>query len=162
RAAWWRSSKPPRIRSRELAFVSRGRLGAIAALIALALLIALFGVLLTEPRDPAALPSPLIGKPLAPFALPGLPDRPKPVAADGLSLADLTQGHVTVVNLFASWCAECRLETGALEALGRRSDITLAGIAYKDAPKATAGFLAELGDPYARIGLDQSGRTAID
>jgi cytochrome c biogenesis protein CcmG/thiol:disulfide interchange protein DsbE len=142
--------------------MSRSRKGAIAALIGLALLLALFGSLLMRPRDPAALPSALIGKPLASFALPPVDGRTKPVAVDGLALADLTQGRVTVVNVFASWCSECRLETQQLEALGRRSDIQLAGIAYKDEPKATTAFLAELGDPFARIGLDRSGRTAID
>jgi len=142
--------------------MSRARLGGLAVLAGLALVIAVFGALLMQPRDPAALPSPLIGKPLEPFTLPPVEGRPKPIANDGLSLADLTRGRVTVVNVFASWCSECRLETEQLEALSRRSDIQLSGIAYKDAPVATAAFLADLGDPFGRIGLDRTGRTAID
>ena len=138
------------------------RAGAYAALIGLGLLIALFGYLLASRHNPAEVPSALIGKPLEPFALPPVEGRAKSLPQDGLSLADLSQGRVTVVNVFASWCVECRLETEHLQALGRRSDIRLAGIAYKDDPKAAAGFLEELGDPFSRIGLDRTGRTAID
>ena len=36
------------------------------------------------------------------------------------------------------------------------------GINYKDQPRQALGFLAELGDPFARIGADASGRTGID
>lgn len=138
------------------------RYGAYAALAVLAMMLALFGYLLASRHDPAAVPSALIGKPLAPFVLPPLEARAKPVAADGLSLADLTGGEVTVVNVFASWCIECRLETKQLDALGRRADIRLAGIAYKDKPEAAALFLQELGDPFGRVGQDPTGRTAID
>jgi cytochrome c biogenesis protein CcmG/thiol:disulfide interchange protein DsbE len=38
----------------------------------------------------------------------------------------------------------------------------LYGIAYKDKPADAARFLDQLGDPYARIGLDEAGRTGID
>ena len=138
------------------------RSGAYAALIGLALLLALFGFVLVKHPNPSLVPSALIGKPLAAFALPPVEGRGKQVAPDGLALADLTQGRVTVVNVFASWCVECRQETAQLEALGHRTDILLAGIAYKDDPKNAVAFLAELGDPYARIGLDRTGRTAID
>jgi cytochrome c biogenesis protein CcmG, thiol:disulfide interchange protein DsbE len=138
------------------------RRGAYAALIGLALLIGLFGYVVLRNQNPAEVPSAMIGKPLEAFALPPVDGRTKAVTADGLALADLTRGRVTVVNVFASWCVECRLETGPLEVLARRKDIDLAGIAYKDDPMAAAGFLAELGDPFGRIGLDRAGRTAID
>jgi cytochrome c biogenesis protein CcmG/thiol:disulfide interchange protein DsbE len=40
--------------------------------------------------------------------------------------------------------------------------IPLFGIAYKDKQDATADFLGRYGNPYARIGRDEPGRTAID
>jgi cytochrome c biogenesis protein CcmG/thiol:disulfide interchange protein DsbE len=36
------------------------------------------------------------------------------------------------------------------------------GLNYKDKTDDARRFLAELGDPYRRIGVDASGRTAID
>jgi cytochrome c biogenesis protein CcmG/thiol:disulfide interchange protein DsbE len=42
------------------------------------------------------------------------------------------------------------------------ASVRLFGLAYKDAPADVRGFLAEAGDPFARIGADRSGRVAID
>ena len=36
------------------------------------------------------------------------------------------------------------------------------GINYKDDPAKALAFLAELGNPYAAVGADASGRTALD
>ncbi len=47
-------------------------------------------------------------------------------------------------------------------AVARLPGVTLDGIAYKDRPEDSRRFLARLGDPYARIGVDRSGMTAID
>ena len=85
----------------------------------------------------------------------------------GLSNADLKQGHVTLVNVFASWCIPCREEAPVLLALSKDKDLAaegvrLTGIAYKDAPANARQFLAEGGNPYAAIGADRSGRTGID
>ena len=38
----------------------------------------------------------------------------------------------------------------------------LVGLNWKDKPEAARAFLAELGDPYERIGSDPSGRAGID
>lgn len=108
-------------------------------------------------RDPSALPSALIGKPVPDFALPGL-DAETP----GLASADLRSGRVTVVNVFASWCAPCRVEHPMLTALARVPGITLVGIAYKDKVEATKAFLDELGNPFTLIGADTTGRVGID
>ncbi len=114
--------------------------------------------------DASRLPSALIGREVPHFDLPaveGLKDRP------GLSDADLRQGHVTVVNIFASWCVPCQQENPQLLALSQnpalqKDGVQLVGIAYKDKPENTRRFLGEAGDPYARIGADVSGLTGID
>ncbi len=36
------------------------------------------------------------------------------------------------------------------------------GINYKDDPAKARAFLAGLGDPYAKIGADETGRTGLD
>lgn len=113
--------------------------------------------------DPSRLPSALIGKPVPEFSLPpveGLLAGGAPVP--GFAAADLAQGQPTVVNVFASWCAECQVEHPLLMALSREPGVRLFGIDYKDDPASARRFLGRHGNPYARVGADPSGRTAID
>jgi cytochrome c biogenesis protein CcmG/thiol:disulfide interchange protein DsbE len=114
--------------------------------------------------DASRLPSALIGKDVPVFSLPpveGLTDRA------GFSNTDLHQGHVTVVNVFASWCVPCHQEHALLMQLAgdkalNDAGVQIVGIAYKDEPDNIRRFLGQAGDPYKMIGADRSGRTAID
>jgi cytochrome c biogenesis protein CcmG/thiol:disulfide interchange protein DsbE len=114
--------------------------------------------------DASRIPSALIGHQVPVFSLnpvDGLGDRP------GFADSDLRQGHVTLVNIFASWCVPCRDEHKLLVGLSRdpalaAQGVQIFGIAYKDAPENTKSFLVQGEDPYARIGADRSGRTGID
>ena len=116
--------------------------------------------------DPSRVPSALIGRPVPDFALPPLPDLAT-AGPPGLSSADLRTGHVTLLNVFASWCAECHDEHDALMALAadadlRRRGVTLAGVVYKDDPANARRYLGAKGNPFARVGTDASGRAGID
>lgn len=137
---------PPSRSRRGLAFIP------VAAFLALA---ALFLVRLGA-GDASRIPSVLIGKAVPQFTLPELEGQNVP----GLSDADLRSGEVTVVNVFASWCVPCREEHPVMMQLAERG-VRVFGIAYKDEPQKTRGFL-EAGNPYSRIGVDRSGRVAID
>jgi cytochrome c biogenesis protein CcmG, thiol:disulfide interchange protein DsbE len=105
--------------------------------------------------DSNVLPSALIDQPAPTFALPPLPGEER-----GFSSADLT-GQVSLVNVFASWCAPCRLEHPVLNALAQSKRVPIYGIDYKDKPDVALAWIAELGNPYARIGADD-GRVGID
>jgi cytochrome c biogenesis protein CcmG, thiol:disulfide interchange protein DsbE len=114
--------------------------------------------------DASRLPSALLGRPAPPFTLApvqGLAGVP------GLSDDDLRQGHVSLINVFASWCGPCHQEHAALMALARdgalkEKGVRLYGLSYKDEPANAVKFLTDDGNPYAAVGADLTGRTAID
>ncbi len=136
---------------------SRSRLLFLVPLAIFVALAAIFLIRLETVGNPEAIPSALVGKPAPEFDLPPLAGMDRP----GLATADL-KGPVTVVNVFASWCGPCRLEHPQLIELAKDDRIRLVGINYKDVTANAVAFLDELGDPYAAIGVDSTGRTAID
>ncbi|HLI19764.1 MAG TPA: DsbE family thiol:disulfide interchange protein [Stellaceae bacterium] len=124
--------------------------------VAMFVAVAVYFLLALNPnRDPTLVPSALIDKPAPVFDLGGLD------GGKGLALAGF-KGQVAIVNFFASWCEPCRDEHPLLMGLEKKIGVPLYGIAYKDKPADTEHFLKELGDPYDAIGVDESGRTAID
>ncbi|MES2905967.1 MAG: DsbE family thiol:disulfide interchange protein [Pseudomonadota bacterium] len=111
--------------------------------------------------DPAILPSALIGKIIPDFTLPALPKSNLP----GFSSTDLKQNRMTLVNVWASWCGPCRAEHPVLMMLAeqaKKGEFEVFGMNYKDRPQAALDFIADQGNPYSRIGMDDSGRTGID
>ena len=147
---------------------SKPKLSAIR-LLALASPLLIFGALaavfffqLTSGKDTSELPSALIGKPVPNFdleALDGLRAGGQPIA--GLKSADLL-GKVSLVNIFASWCAPCRAEHPVLIDLAKDKRLNVVGINYKDQGENARRFLGTLGNPYSRVGVDPKGRTAIE
>lgn len=129
-------------------------------LLVAALLILLFAAL--RSGDTSRLPSALVGKTVPDFDLPAIPR----VLGDygpstGLSSAALKTGRVSILNVWASWCAPCVAEHPQLIDLGSLG-IPLYGINYKDTPEAARRFLARHGNPFRAIGADEKGFTAID
>lgn len=70
-------------------------------------------------------------------------------------------GRPMLVNVFASWCAPCRIEHPQLMALKDRG-VAVVGVAWKDEPVLTRDFLDELGDPYSLVLVDREGRAGLD
>jgi len=106
---------------------------------------------------PSVIPSALLNRPAPRLVLPGLDAQ-----SAALTPADLAAGHVSLVNVFASWCAPCRTEAPELAALARMPGIALYGLTQKDKPAATRAFLDEVGNPFARIARDDDGRASIE
>lgn len=130
------------------------------ALLPLLIFMALAGVFLAQllsGRDASVVPSALIGQAAPPTSLPPLEGSSLP----GFDPA-MFGGKVTLVNVWASWCAPCRQEHPYLMELGKDERISVAGLNYKDKAQNALGFLSELGNPYDAIGIDGSGRAAID
>ncbi len=140
----------------------RGRRGALAVLplLVFALLAVLLFVRLFA-GDASRIPSALIGQNAPSLDLPGLD------GGAGLADADLRQGHVTLVNIFASWCQPCHAEHEYLMALAsdpalKAKGVSILGVAQKDSAENIKRFLGARGDPYAKVGLDADGRAGID
>lgn len=136
----------------------RGTAFFLLPLLFFAVLCALFLSSLLSGRDTSAVPSALIGKPMPGFDLPPLEGSGLP----GFSNRSAAEGNVTLINVWASWCAPCRAEHPYIEYLGRDERLKVFGLNYKDKPDTALSFLKELGNPYDAIGLDANGRVGID
>ena len=129
---------------------------AFLPVILFAALAGVFAFQLYAGKNSADLPSALIGKTAPQTDLP-----PLDATSIGLKSADFI-GRVTVLNVFASWCVPCREEHPVLLELAKDKRLTLAGLNYKDKPENALRFLGDMGNPYAVIGADISGRAGID
>ena len=106
---------------------------------------------------PSLVPSALLNKPAPRLVLPALDAQ-----SAAFTPADLAAGHVSVVNIFASWCAPCRTEADQLEEVAKLPGVALYGMTQKDKPAATRAFLDEVGNPFTRIARDDDGRASIE
>ena len=107
--------------------------------------------------DPRQIPSPLLGKPAAPFTL-------TTFDGDQVSL-DALRGHVVVVNFWASWCfPACYEEAPALarawEAYKDRG-VTMIGVNIQDKEEPARKFLAQFGHTFPNA-PDPVGRVSVD
>ncbi|MEQ1951660.1 DsbE family thiol:disulfide interchange protein [Mesorhizobium sp. CN2-181] len=132
----------------------------LIVLLPLAIFLALAAIFLSQllsGREIGTVPSALIGAAAPQTNLPSI---------EGLGLPGLDSsafaGKVTLVNVWASWCAPCRQEHPVLMALAQDKRFQIAGLNYKDEPENARRFLGDLGNPFALVGADQKGRTAID
>lgn len=123
----------------------------------LALVLALFAVFWVglHRQENHDIASQMVGKPLpeftAPAALHGQP---------GASTALFRDGKPRLLNVFASWCVPCVAEVPVLLRL-KAMGVEVVGIAVHDTTPALAEFLGKNGNPYSRIGLDETSRLQI-
>jgi len=107
-------------------------------------------------ENPDELPSQFVGQPAPPLALTELGEN-GPAPTD----ADLRAPGVKLVNFWASWCGPCRVEHPTLQKMAD-AGIPIFGVNYKDTDVNAQRFLDELGNPFAMIGVDGTGRTGIN
>jgi len=147
-------SEPVNPVNHDARFRLRGwHLALIATLIALFLLFykGLWG-------DPRAIPTVLIGTAAPTFA--------GPAVVDGATI-DLAQyrGKVIMLNFWASWCQECRVEHENLLALYKQfrdnPDFVLMGVNYQDKLEDARHYLDVYGSPFQQV-RDYKGTISID
>jgi cytochrome c biogenesis protein CcmG/thiol:disulfide interchange protein DsbE len=101
---------------------------------------------------PDMLPSALIDKPAPQRLLPALDAQ-----TQGFGPKELASGKVVIINVFSSTCVPCRIEAPVLNRLATQPGMTLYGLVWEDKPENARAFLAEVGNPFSRIGLDSDG-----
>jgi len=136
------------------------RLRALVPVLLFALLILVFGVTLwkisSNKLDIHEIKSPLIGKRAPTFDLPSVDDPAVRVTNTDLS------GRAYVVNVWGTWCPECRAEHSSLLQIARIGGVPVIGIDWKDERSLAQRWLRELGNPYERVAADDDGRAVID
>ena len=112
--------------------------------------------------DASRIPSALIGQMAPKTDLPPVPA----LERDGKAVPGVTNetfnGHVTLVNVWASWCVPCHDEAPLLDQLAKDKRLQLVGINYKDSPDNARRFLNRYGNPFVATGRDDNGRASID
>jgi cytochrome c biogenesis protein CcmG/thiol:disulfide interchange protein DsbE len=66
------------------------------------------------------------------------------------------------VNVWGTWCVECRAEHEVLLQIKQEARVPIIGIDWKDQNEDALTWLEQLGNPYERVGTDRDGRVAID
>lgn len=121
--------------------------------------IALAGVLFVGVRkstNKGVLTSALVGKTAPSFELPVLGD-----AGRKFSSAELA-GKPYAINVWGTWCVECRAEHEVLLAAQREGRLPIIGLNWRDNDAEAIEWLRVLGNPYSVVVVDAEGRTAID
>ena len=106
-------------------------------------------------KDPSVIASPLVGRAAPNFTLPQLDGPP-------VTLSSL-RGQVVVINFWASWCAECRVEQAALDQTWRQfqdSGVVVIGVNFEDSTGAARGYVRSENVAYPVV-EDAGSKTAL-
>ncbi len=106
-------------------------------------------------RDPSAMPSALIDRPVPSFRLPDLAE------GDRVFTEALLSGQPALLNVWATWCPSCRFEHPFLLQLAAQG-VRIVGLNYKDETTPAREWLTRLGDPYIAIIEDREGSLGLD
>ena len=107
-------------------------------------------------NDTTKLSSPLVGKEVPEFSVDRLFSNEK------MTNKDLISDKPIVLNIWSSWCIPCRAEHDVLMVLSELYDVDIYGLNYKDNEIEAKKFIEGLGNPFEKIGVDTSGRSAIN
>jgi cytochrome c biogenesis protein CcmG/thiol:disulfide interchange protein DsbE len=105
--------------------------------------------------DPSDVPSALLDRPIPEFSLPSLADPGRQVGSQDL------KGKVVLLNVWGTWCVECRHEHGFLLQLAH-AGVPIYGFNLRDERASALDWLATLGNPYVTSAFDADGTVAID
>lgn len=105
--------------------------------------------------NPNDVPSALLGKQVPTFSLPSVTN------PDAILSSETLAGQVSLVNVWGTWCVECRHEHAFLLELAR-AGVPIYGLNVRDDRAAAIDWLTRLGDPYVSSGFDPENKVAVD
>ena len=106
--------------------------------------------------NPRFVPSPMVGKPSPEFSLPSLEDPTINIGSEEM------RGQLHLMNVWGTWCVECRYEHPFLLEISKTSGVPIYGYNLKDDRQSAQRWLESLGDPYVATATDEDGHVAID
>lgn len=121
-----------------------------------ALLVVVLAIGIQRAPQKNVIQSALLGKPAPVFSLPELGS--PGVMFDSRAYA----GRWWILNVWGTWCVECRAEHDMLLEMRRAGLAPIVGLNWKDDDAEAQRWLAQLGNPYERVPVDAEGRVAID
>lgn len=108
-------------------------------------------------RNPRVPPSPLVGRPMPSFRIPGLDG--------GVVDSAALRGRILVVNFWASWCyPACYEEAPRLQRIWeayRDRGVVVVGVNIQDQEGPAREFVRRFGQTFPN-GVDRTGRVSID
>ena len=122
------------------------------------ILFVLLGILLYRGLflNPQAMPSAMIGKPLPDFELSILKSTEQRVGREDL------KGNIVLLNVWATWCIQCKYEHPYLLEIARDKRIKLYGLNFTDDRNAALHWLKEYQGPYVFSIFDEQGALGLD
>lgn len=121
-----------------------------------ALLVVVLAIGIQRAPQKNVIPSALLGRPAPAFSLPEL-------GAPGVMFdSSAYAGRWWILNVWGTWCVECRAEHDMLLEMRRSGLAPIVGLNWKDDDAEAQRWLAQLGNPYERVPVDAEGRVAID
>jgi cytochrome c biogenesis protein CcmG/thiol:disulfide interchange protein DsbE len=125
-------------------------------LVAFGLLVIVLLVGIQHSPQIGILPSPLLGRPAPSFELPVLNEPGEKVLSSQL------HGQWYVLNVWGTWCPECRAEHATLLDIQQQGGVTVVGLDWKDDDEDALKWLTVLGNPYGVVLVDHDGHTVMD
>lgn len=105
-------------------------------------------------KDTKYMPSALVGQSLPAFQLVDM-------SADKVVSNEAMPNEPYLLNFWATWCPSCSAEHAYLGELAAQG-VNIVGIDYKDETPAAKQWLAERGNPYSLVLLDEMGNFGVD
>ncbi len=103
-------------------------------------------------KNPHKIPSPFINKPMPQFSAASL-FSPQQIVTNKNFM-----GHVSLLNVFATWCITCHAEHPVLMDIKNTHKIRIVGLNFRDDRSKVLPWLKKMGDPYQSVIYDPSGK----
>ena len=107
-------------------------------------------------KDKTYQPTEMVGKKVPNIILNDFNNKNKKI-----SLVNLTNNNLVVINIWSSWCIPCKEENYFLLKIKKNSKINILGINYKDQHTNALKFLKDFGNPFNLIASDTLGEASI-